>query len=55
MITLSPTVLVAGWLSQTPIDQLVRPLLPFLGILVLTVLLVAFFPAITLTVPQMIQ
>jgi len=49
------TLFIASGLSQTPIDQLVRPLLPFLGILVLTVLLVAFFPAITLTVPQMIQ
>lgn len=49
------TLFIASGLSQTPIDQLVRPLMPFLAILILTVLAVAFFPPLTLALPQLVQ
>jgi C4-dicarboxylate transporter DctM subunit len=38
--------------SGLPMDKLVRPLLPFLGAIVVTLLLVAFIPEIALIVPR---
>lgn len=49
------TLFIASGLSQTPIDRLIKPLMPFLAILIVAVLLVAFIPAITLTLPNMIK
>lgn len=49
------TLFIASGLSQTPIDKLIKPLMPFLAILLVTVLLVAFIPAITLTLPSMLN
>jgi TRAP-type C4-dicarboxylate transport system permease large subunit len=49
------TLFIASGLSQTPIDRLIKPLMPFLAILIVAVLLVAFIPAITLTLPNMIR
>jgi C4-dicarboxylate transporter DctM subunit len=49
------TLFIASSLSQTPVDKLIKPLLPFLLVLVGTVLLVAFVPAFTLTLPGLLQ
>jgi tripartite ATP-independent transporter DctM subunit len=38
--------------SGLPMDKLVRPLLPFLAAIVVTLLLVAFIPEVTLVVPR---
>jgi C4-dicarboxylate transporter DctM subunit len=48
------TLFIASGLSDTPIDKLIKPLMPYLLILLLTVLLVAFVPAITLTLPALL-
>jgi TRAP-type C4-dicarboxylate transport system permease large subunit len=39
-------------ISGLPMDKLVRPLLPFLGAIVATLLLVAFVPEIALFLPR---
>jgi len=49
------TLFIASGLSQTPVDKLIRPLMPFLLILLATVLLVAFVPALTLLLPSMLN
>ena len=41
-------------ISGLPMEKLVRPLLPFLGAIVGTLLLVAFFPEIALLVPRLL-
>ena len=41
-------------ISGLPMDKLVRPLLPFLAAIVVTLLLVAFIPEIALFVPRML-
>lgn len=48
------TLFIASSLSQTPVDRLIKPLLPFLLVLLCTVLLVAFVPAFTLTLPGLL-
>jgi len=48
------TLFIASGLSDTPIDKLIKPLAPFLLVLFITVLLVAFVPALTLTLPSLI-
>lgn len=48
------TLFIASGLSDTPIDKLIRPLMPYLLILLVTVLLVAFVPALTLTLPAIL-
>ncbi len=41
-------------ISGLPMDKLVKPLLPFLAAIVVTLLFVAFIPEITLFVPRML-
>ena len=45
---------VACGLSRLPIEAIVRPLIPFLLILVVTLLVISYVPAITLFVPRML-
>ena len=49
------TLFIASGLSNTPIDKLVKPLMPYLLVLLVTVLLVAFVPALTLTLPSLLN
>jgi TRAP-type C4-dicarboxylate transport system permease large subunit len=39
-------------ISGLPMDKLVKPLLPFLAAIVVTLLFVAFIPEVTLFVPR---
>jgi C4-dicarboxylate transporter DctM subunit len=41
-------------ISGLPMEKLVRPLLPFLAAIIATLLIVAFFPEVTLSVPRLL-
>lgn len=48
------TLFVGCSVSGVKIDQVIKPLLPFYGMLILTLLLVTFVPQLSLTLPQML-
>lgn len=41
-------------ISQTPIEKVVKPLLPFLLVLIVTLMIITFFPEITLFLPRIL-
>ena len=45
---------VACGLSKLPIEAVIKPLLPFLGVLILTLLTISYVPEITLLIPRML-
>ena len=48
------TLFIASGLSGVPIDRLMRPLFPFLLALIVAVLIIAYVPQVTLTMPRLI-
>ena len=46
------TIFVGAAISGLRIGQIVRPLLPMLGVMIIVLLLVAFVPAVTLAMPR---
>ncbi len=49
------TLFIGSSISQVPIPQLIRPLLPFLAVLVATVLIIAYVPEFTLFIPRLLR
>ena len=45
---------VACGLSKLPIEAVIKPLLPFLAVLILTLLIISYIPEITLLIPRML-
>ena len=45
---------VACGLSKVPIESVVKPLLPFLAVLLSTLMIISFVPEITLFVPRLL-
>ncbi len=45
---------VACGLSKLPIEAVIKPLLPFLAVLILTLLIISYVPEITLLIPRML-
>lgn len=44
---------VACSIGKVPISQVIRPLLPFIGMMVITLMIITYFPAITLFLPRL--
>jgi len=49
------TLYIGSGISGVPVSQLLRPLMPFLGILVGWTLIVAYIPWITLALPSLLR
>jgi C4-dicarboxylate transporter, DctM subunit len=49
------TLLIGASIGEVPVEELIRPLLPFFLMLVATVLIIAYVPPITLYIPSLIR
>ena len=45
---------VACGLSKLPIEAVFRPLLPFLGVLIVTLMIISYVPEVTLFIPRLL-
>ena len=45
---------VACGLSKLPIEAVFKPLLPFLGVLIITLLIISYVPEVTLLIPRLL-
>ncbi|MFA7660960.1 MAG: TRAP transporter large permease subunit, partial [Anaerovoracaceae bacterium] len=46
---------IASRIGECPLDRMIKPLLPMLGVLLIVLMLITFVPAISLTLPALLR